>query len=109
MQLVVLKSIFSEMPEEVLNNFLLDYIKDMPIADPSFDILGHIDVLLGADVFPMTLLSGQIYGSNGQPSALETIFGWVLMGPVENRVSLPITSVFVSVSNDLLEHTFKKF
>lgn len=109
LQLLVLKSLCSEMPTVAINNASLNYIKDIHLADPSFNTPGEIDVLLGADVFPLVLLKGRRYGVEGQPSALETVFGWVLIGPVEHQLSEKIQSCFVSLSNDSLNASFKRF
>nr|CAI5833774.1 unnamed protein product [Callosobruchus analis] len=39
-----------------------------------------IDLLLGVEVFGEILCSGYVRGQNGGPHAINTVFGWVLMG-----------------------------
>jgi len=56
------------------------HIQGLQLADPQFFETLPIDVLLGADVFPHLLLGDKKEGIAGQPIALSTVFGWVLMG-----------------------------
>jgi len=60
------------------------HIQNLPLADPSYNILGTIDLLLGADLLPSIYLDGMQRGLVGEPVAMNTIFGWVLL-------ELPIT------------------
>ena len=57
-----------------------NHISDLPLADPAFGQPGHIDILLGVDVFVDILRHGRRSGPPGSPTALETEFGWVLCG-----------------------------
>lgn len=62
-----------------------NHITNLPLADPLYHRPQSIDLLLGADILPMLFLNGKAAGKPGEPIALETVFGWILMGPVENR------------------------
>lgn len=54
-----------------------EHIKNLTLADPTYNTPGSIDLLLGADILPSILLSGQSIGKAGETLALETVFGWV--------------------------------
>ena len=58
----------------------LPHLAGLPLADPTFHIPGRIDILLGAKVFVDILTKQMVTGSEGEPAALETIFGWAIVG-----------------------------
>ncbi|XP_050532284.1 uncharacterized protein LOC126900516 [Daktulosphaira vitifoliae] len=84
------------------------HLKNLSLADPLYNVPGSIDLLLGADILPEIFLDGKMSGKPGQPIAMETIFGWTLMGPVEQCNKLEITSLNITVS-ETLDTTLKKF
>ncbi|XP_060518951.1 uncharacterized protein LOC132697424 [Cylas formicarius] len=55
---------------------------------------GPIDLLLGADVFSKILLDGRIPGSKDQPDAINTIFGYVLMGKINHFKAPALATLF---------------
>ncbi|XP_058464504.1 uncharacterized protein LOC131438467 [Malaya genurostris] len=52
----------------------------MCLADPNFNQPGHIDIILGSDVFLALLVAGQVKDNLGIPVAQNTIFGWIISG-----------------------------
>jgi len=44
-------------------------------------------LLIGPELFTQMLCSAKIVGQAGQPTALETTFGWVLIGKVSGIVN----------------------
>jgi hypothetical protein len=78
-----------------------NHITNLPLADPLYYRPQSIDLLLGADILPMLFLNGKAAGQLGEPIALETVFGWILMGPVENRCQSTVTAMFLSISESL--------
>ena len=86
------------------------HISDLSLADPAFGLPGHIDLLLGADIFVSVLRQGQRMGPPGAPVALETEVGWVLSGNTEpimeaEQVNLYVTTFhsFTSSCDDILK------
>lgn len=71
------------------------------LADPSYKTPGPIDVLLGADLLPLILLDGTRKGQVGEPFAMNTVFGWVLMGPTEFYDRSSITTLCLNVSEPI--------
>ena len=51
------------------------------LADPTFDVPGPVDLLIGADLFALTLNSTFINLGKNMPYAVNTIFGYVVLGP----------------------------
>lgn len=84
------------------------HIKDLTLADPSYHTPGAIDLLLGADILPILLQDGKRTGQVGEPMALETVLGWVLMGATQSIISSSVTSLCLSVSESL-DNTLKQF
>lgn len=76
----ILPAICSEMPTEHLNLSSWHHIKDLDLADPSLHKPGPIDMLLGVDIFASCLRPGLIRGNPGQPIAINSIFGYIMMG-----------------------------
>lgn len=106
---ILLPKVCSDQPKMVIDTTNWQHIQDLPLADPQFQIPSSIDILLGAELVPYILRSGQIFGHAGQPVALRTIFGWILQGPAGNVPSnSSLVSCHVSL-NPHMELALKKF
>lgn len=77
---LVLPTICADQPCHLVDFSNWSHIKDLCLADPDFANPGPIDLLLNADIFASSLANGRRHGSMGQPKAIETIFGWIIMG-----------------------------
>ena len=61
----------------------LPHLAGLPLADPTYNLPGRIDILLGADMAPAILTQvTSRKGSNDEPMAQATVFGWTISGPV---------------------------
>jgi len=84
--------------------FLRD-LSELRLADPKFYESAQIDILVGADVLPSILLSGSRPNICGSLLGQETIFGWILTGPVpaprENQISVFSTRISHTVDTSL--------
>lgn len=49
-------------------------------------------------MFIKTLIAGKITGDPGQPNALQTIFGYVLLGKVDNSTPTRILQFLIPIS-----------
>ncbi|KAJ8961538.1 hypothetical protein NQ318_014790 [Aromia moschata] len=72
---------------EHVPNFSFDALElkipgNLKLADPSFNVRGEIDALLGAGIFWDLLCIGQIKLGPRQPILQKSKFGWVLSGPI---------------------------
>ena len=98
---------------EKIPNKMLPPVHEFPhllglqLADPTFNVPGRVDILLGADLWIQ--LQGKappITASASEPGAQDTVFGWVLAGPIPSRSSGPrdITTCHLQppMSNDEL-------
>lgn len=72
------------LPAKQISSDVISRFKHLTLADPTFDTPSPTDVLLGADVFPQLLIQNSFDTNTGNPSAISTQFGWVILGPLEN-------------------------
>ncbi|KAH8335095.1 hypothetical protein KR074_006871, partial [Drosophila pseudoananassae] len=78
----VLPQLAGNLPSYPISRDLLKGLPDIPLADPNFFESSQIDVLLGADILPSILLGNSKANICGSLLGQETIFGWVLTGPL---------------------------
>lgn len=96
----VMRKLSDCLPKQHLDVSSWKFIKHLPLADPAFNQPAPIDLLLGADVFANCLASGVITNNYPYPTALNTQFGWVIMGQVDNSSKSPTTVMNVSVPTE---------
>lgn len=106
---VILEKICTPMPHINLEPNSFSHISHLQLADPEFNISSSVDLLLGADIFPLILQNGRIEGHEQEPSAINTVFGWILMGRIKCLTNNPITTLFSSLDTLCLDDTLKKF
>ncbi|KAL0896002.1 hypothetical protein ABMA27_011992 [Loxostege sticticalis] len=109
---LVLSSICADQPIQPVDSSDWSHIKNLRLADPDFAQPGPVDMLLSADIFASSLLPGLRQGKPGQPRALNTIFGWIVMGACD--VTPPTSNTSrgkncLLVSNLSLDNSIKKF
>lgn len=59
------------------------HIEGIPLADPSFNQPGKIDMLLGVEVYAQIMKSEIIRGPPHTPCAQNTSLGWILFGKID--------------------------
>lgn len=106
---LILNNICAELPTSQILTDSWDHIKFLPLADPQFGKPGPIDLLLGADVFPRIIQTGQVIGDTNEPIAINTIFGYVIMGKYQSNLPPTVRSFFCKYNCEQLNSTLKKF
>ncbi|XP_060665447.1 uncharacterized protein LOC132797712 [Drosophila nasuta] len=96
----VLPQLAGKLPSSSVPQTILDNLPSIPLADPKFYESSQIDVLLGADILPSVLLGGSRPNVCGTLIGQETIFGWILTGPVSGSTSNSISSLSTRLSVD---------
>lgn len=107
-EVLIVPSITEQTPQQPIMPGKWSHIVNLSLADPLYHTPGEIDILLGADILPSLLLDGKIDGQNGEPMAIETVFGWILMGPVDISATANALSLCLSISEPL-DETLKRF
>ncbi|XP_041451290.1 uncharacterized protein LOC111075664 [Drosophila obscura] len=95
----VLPDIAGNLPSYPIPQSALRDLPNLPLADPKFYESSQIDVLIGADILPSILLSGSQTDICGSLLGQQTIFGWVLTGPVPSAVPDQIASFSTQISH----------
>ncbi|XP_051858035.1 uncharacterized protein LOC127565055 [Drosophila albomicans] len=96
----VLPQLAGKLPSCSVPQTILDNLPSIPLADPKFYESSQIDVLLGADILPSVLLGGSCSNVCGTLIGQETIFGWILTGPVSGSTSNSVSSFSTRLSVD---------
>ncbi|KAI8426723.1 hypothetical protein MSG28_014425 [Choristoneura fumiferana] len=68
------------MPTEKFDVSTWNHIRNLDLADPHFYEPGPVDMLVNVSFFASALQPGLAKGEAGQPIAVSTIFGWIVMG-----------------------------
>ncbi|XP_044317455.1 uncharacterized protein LOC123038061 [Drosophila rhopaloa] len=89
-------------------------LRDLPpiqLADPNFYQSSKIDVLIGADILPSIILGGFHSNVFGTLLGQETIFGWIICGPIAKNPTNRISSFSarLSVTESQLDGIVTKF
>ncbi|XP_075162725.1 uncharacterized protein LOC142235353 [Haematobia irritans] len=82
---LVVPHLSNNLPSRTIDIQRLSDLPPLQLADPKFYESSKIDILLGADVFPSIMLSKNELGICGSLMAQETVFGWILTGPIFTR------------------------
>ena len=81
-------------PEPICPVTELPHLMGLQLADTTYHLPGRIDILLGADLAPQIMVKQLLAGTDSEPIAQATQFGWAISGPVTrmNSSSPPIQS-----------------
>ena len=84
---LVIKRLRITTPSISIPPHLLPHIEELPLAEPTYNQSGKIDLVLGADSYQDILLSNIVRRNSGSPIAQETRLGWVISGAIKPSVS----------------------
>lgn len=105
---LVVPHLSGNLPSNPVPKSVVESLPSLPWADAQFFTSSKIDILLGGDVFPSIMLKGYKNNICGSLLAQETIFGWILTGPVVDRSSVrPNTVVSYHCAVSLSEQLSK--
>lgn len=105
---LVVRNITGKIPQTSFAPGKWTHIHNLPLADTLYHIPGDVDLLLGADILSSILYDSLISGIVGEPTALKTIFSWVLFGPTTSVAHFSLTTICVLTSINL-DVTLRKF
>ncbi|XP_065354424.1 uncharacterized protein LOC135948897 [Calliphora vicina] len=104
-QTYCLSNLTHYLPSHTVDNNDLQFFNNLHLGDPEYFKKNKIDIIIGADVFAHCILEGKVTYPSGSPIALNTIFGWIIMGNV-NEVQ---QSTFVAHIYSDLDMQLQKF
>lgn len=72
---LVVSQICAQMPVISLNISKWNHLSNITLADSTFNVPGKIDLLLGAEVFPLILEGSRRVGGRDYPVAIKSSLG----------------------------------
>ncbi|XP_075150882.1 uncharacterized protein LOC142224991 [Haematobia irritans] len=84
---LVVQDVTGNVPTQSFQNISLDKLPNIHLADPLFYKSAPVDILIGGNLYPLILLKGVKHGILGTLVAQETVFGWIVTGPTNERKS----------------------
>ncbi|XP_071581069.1 uncharacterized protein [Temnothorax nylanderi] len=91
----IVTSLSKYAPNRVQSTSQWAHISDLTLADRNPMSSDPIDVIIGADLYGMLILDGVRKGNASEPIAQNTVFGWILSGPIAPAQSLHPDSVHI--------------
>ena len=88
-QAAVISTVTGDIPaQETETVSHMPHLANLDLADPTFHLPGKVDILLGSEVYPQLMTQvPMVSGASSEPSALSTIFGWAIIGPVKSATN----------------------
>ncbi|XP_022835355.1 uncharacterized protein LOC111362836 [Spodoptera litura] len=80
---LIMKKLISNLPTASFSISSWQYLDNLKLADPQFNLSSPIDLLLGADIYSELILNGIIRSDERYPVAHHTKVGWILCGNVK--------------------------
>ncbi|XP_072159645.1 uncharacterized protein [Bemisia tabaci] len=81
---VVIKKIVN-LPKSFIPKNVRAHFSDLPLADPHFGTAREVEFLIGADIFPLIFTGEKKFGPSGTLTALNSVFGYIIMGKIDNH------------------------
>lgn len=107
---LVVPQLSGNLPTSSINPSIFHDFPNIQLADPHFYESSRIDLLIGADIFNNIIRDNVQRNICGSLVAQETIFGWIITGPIETKQKISTFSTFVSISSESsLESQLKRF
>ncbi|XP_067639413.1 uncharacterized protein [Eurosta solidaginis] len=107
-QAIILPKLTKFLPTVRVSNVDLEELSHLPLADPQYSIPSKINVVIGSDITPQILTEGLLRNVSGTSLAQNTIFGWILSGPVAEKVSTFSTHV-TECTDDPINQLLRQF
>ncbi|XP_018402192.1 PREDICTED: uncharacterized protein LOC108779302, partial [Cyphomyrmex costatus] len=75
---IIMRSLTKYTPPKIAYQISLAHLSGLPWADPQPSSADPIEIIIGADLYGAVLLPGLCSGSSNQPTAQNSIFGWIM-------------------------------
>lgn len=99
---LIVSRISGQLPDRKFDSPFMHQIVDSQLADPSFNMPGPIDLLLGAGAWAMIIREPLQYSraSDAKATAQLTQFGWVIFGQIAQVTHVRLRSCHLSMESD---------
>nr|CAI5852393.1 unnamed protein product [Callosobruchus analis] len=106
---ILVDKITDQLPKIQISVDMEDF-GNLDFADNDFGKPCKIDGIVGASIFPSILGNTHISGESGSPTALETVFGYVIMGQVPDIAVNGTACIFLNrYEETAIENIVSKF
>ncbi|XP_011858790.1 PREDICTED: uncharacterized protein LOC105556317 [Vollenhovia emeryi] len=106
----VLRTVTSILPSFEAEPEEWPHLRNLALADPDFLIPRPVDILIGADAYGQIIKPNIIRHSPLMPIAQLSIFGWLVLGPVNREATRTSTHhASTQVNEDALNELLTKF
>ncbi|XP_015189825.1 PREDICTED: uncharacterized protein LOC107073646 [Polistes dominula] len=108
----VLKTVTTILPAiKIQQEPVWPHLKGLNLADPEFFIPRAVEVIVGADFYGQLIRPNIIRHSNRSPIAQLSVFGWLVIGPIQAPVTLARTTHHgrSQASNSSLQELLTRF
>lgn len=115
---IILQKITSDLPTVEVPESIKNKFKHLILADPYFHKKSPVDMILAGDIFPDIFDGNKIKLNPSLPTALNSVFGYVLCGKVEvpcasahgaTRVATSCNLVSYTNDSDTIDQTLRSF
>ncbi|XP_049886960.1 uncharacterized protein LOC126381519 [Pectinophora gossypiella] len=93
----VLKTLTRMLPAREVQHENWPHLHQLPLADPTYNKPGKVDLLLGAEVYSEIITDGLKKGPRGSPTAQNTHLGWILSGQLHNHETTQSYTITISM------------
>ncbi|KAG5878722.1 hypothetical protein JTB14_032835 [Gonioctena quinquepunctata] len=110
MQAFLVDKISDKLPRLKIDRSFLSSFGNVQLADDKFDEPTEIDCIIGAELFATVMGNNSYASSTGSPVAVQTVFGYVIMGKVPILSSVSDSNVFFNLEEESsLNELMRKF
>ncbi|XP_037932581.1 uncharacterized protein LOC119667363 [Teleopsis dalmanni] len=106
---IVLPKITSKMPNAEFTPGKWSHIDGLQLANPWYAEPKEIQLLIGSDVLPEVFKEGLIKGPDNSPMAQNTLFGWILSGPLDVERTITNKIMLCSMACENSDEYLKRF
>lgn len=106
---VVVSNITSYLPSRPLSPDFINRCSSFELADPGFWKPAAVEFLIGADLFAQVMTGRVIPIEGSQAGLFSSIFGYIVLGKVDNLQEETAPSLFTMTAEDDLNHQLKRF
>ncbi|XP_063994272.1 uncharacterized protein LOC135171574 [Diachasmimorpha longicaudata] len=103
---LILKKLTARLPSFSCSTTGINHFRGLQLADPGYLTPGPIDIIIGADIYGRIIENRVVKPKQTHLVGQQTIFGWIITGPIENQGCSPrvsLTAVRNSSNEQLLE------
>ncbi|GBP18864.1 hypothetical protein EVAR_20394_1 [Eumeta japonica] len=108
---LVVDHITKELPTAYIDVSRLNYLNNLPLSDCQFYKPAKIYLIIGSDLFARILRPNIISCSPGQPVAIDTLLGYVILGEAPTILKPAISEIhtFCTYDYDSLSNCLNRF